>query len=91
MIIAPSSITKISNDMVTINGKNFYNVPYMCGGCPFYLGFGRATADKDSLSGRCILFDKKKGYYSNIPKRCKTLFDKALTYPDGKELVVVLK
>jgi hypothetical protein len=77
--------------MVVISGKTFYDFPYMCGGCPFYLGNGKMEGGKESTSGFCTLFDKRKGYYSNIPKRCKDLFDKAQTYPDKTELVITHK
>jgi len=63
----------------------------MCGACPFFLSFGKGTGMKDSSAGRCTQFDKKKSYYANIPKRCQDLFDKAQTYPDGTELVIVAK
>lgn len=77
--------------MVTINDKTFYDFPLMCGGCPFYLGNGKMEGGKESISGFCTLFDKRKGYYSNIPKRCKDLFDKAKTYPNGSQLVITQK
>lgn len=77
--------------MIVINDKTFYDFPIMCGGCPFYLGNGKLEGGKESISGFCALFDKKKGYYSNIPSRCKKLFDKARTYPNGAKLVIVQK
>lgn len=52
---------------------------------------GNLEGGKESISGFCTLFDKKKGYYSNIPSRCKKLFDKARTYPNGAKLVIVQK
>lgn len=77
--------------MVTINGRTFYEFPFMCGECPFYLGNGRMDGGKESISGFCILFDKRKGQYSDPPKRCKDIFDKARTFPDGTQLVITQK
>lgn len=77
--------------MVVINDKTFYDFPVMCGGCPFYLDNGLLNGGKENISGFCTLFDKKKGYYSNIPDRCKKLFDKAKTYQNGAKLVIVQK
>lgn len=77
--------------MFKINGETFWSVPCMCGGCPFFLSFGKMDANRDSSSGLCTQFDKRKSYYANIPKRCQDLFDKAQTFPDGTELVIVAK
>lgn len=55
------------------------------------MSFGKMDANRDSSSGLCTQFDKRKSYYANIPKRCQDLFDKAQTYPDGTELVIVAK
>lgn len=63
----------------------------MYGGCPFFLSFGKLDMGRDSSSGVCTQFDKKKSYYANIPKRCQDLFDKASQYPDGTDLVIVQK
>ncbi len=77
--------------MVVINDKTFYEFPVMCGVCPFYLGNGKLEGGRESQSGFCTLFDKKKGVYSYIPSRCKELFGKAKMFPDGTKLVIVKK
>jgi len=46
---------------------------------------------KDRAAGICTLFDKRKSKYNNLPKRCQGMFDKAKTFPDGEELVLVIK
>lgn len=77
--------------MISINGKTFHSIPYMCGECPFFLGNGKLQGMKESTKGICIQFDKRKNLYDSLPKRCAQLFEKAFTYPDGTNLVIVLK
>ncbi len=77
--------------MVTINGKKFYESPCMCGVCSFYLDNGKLEGGRRSQSGFCVLFDKQKNYYGNVPRRCSELFEKAQTFPDGTDLVIVRK
>jgi hypothetical protein len=77
--------------MVLINGKKFWEKPCMCGSCPFFLSAGKGAGMKDNINGFCTQFDKRKSQYSNLPKRCNDLFDKAFTYPDGTELVITIK
>lgn len=68
---------------MTINGRTFYEMPCMCGVCPFFLIGGFETM------GCCTLFEKHKSRYSHVPKRCSTLFDKAFKL--GGDLVIVIK
>ena len=72
--------------MVTINGKKFYEFPTCCYSCPFFLPWGDYTE-----KGTCTLLSITKNKYSNLSKRCSGIFDKARTYPDGAELVLVAK
>ena len=71
--------------MFYINGKKFNSVPECCYVCPFFLVWG---AEK---KGTCTLFHKTKNKYDNLTKRCQRMFDKAKTFPDGTELVLVAK
>lgn len=70
---------------ITINDIRFVENPTFCGVCPALI-MGR-----NDKKGFCFLFDKNKGYYDDKPKRCRDLFDKAFTYPDGSRLVIVAK
>ena len=72
--------------MVTINGEKFNSFPECCYVCPFFLDWGQQFQ-----SGTCTLFRKRKNKYNSPPKRCQQLFDKAKTFPDGGELVIVVK
>jgi len=69
--------------MITINGVAFYEMPCMCGACPFFL------AGKDDNRGWCTAFEKHKGRYANLPKRCKDIFEKG--FETGGDLVIVMK
>lgn len=71
--------------MVYINGKPFSSFPEYCYVCPFFLDWG--TGEK----GTRTLFSKTKNKYDNLTKRCQRMFDKAKTFPDGAELVLVAK
>ena len=77
--------------MVTINDKKFHEVPCMCGACPFFLGNGKKEGGRQSQTDFCVLFSKRKNFYGTLPKRCATLFGKAMAFPDGETLVVVAK
>ena len=68
---------------MTINGKTFYEMPTMCGTCPFFL------AGREDTMGFCTAFSKHKSRWANVPKRCKELFDKAFKL--GGDLVIVIK
>lgn len=68
---------------MTINGKNFYEMPTMCGNCPFWL------AGREDKVGFCTPFYKHKSRWANIPKRCDRLFSKA--FEIGGDLVIVSK
>ena len=71
--------------MFYINGKKFNSAPECCYVCPFFLDWG--TGEK----GTCTLFSKMKNKYDNLTKRCQGMFNKAKTFPDGTELVLVAK
>lgn len=77
--------------MQKINGKHFWEIPSCCGACPFYFYFGKARDMRESSSGFCSQFEKRKGYYDHIPKRCTDIFEKAFTFPEGSELVIVFR
>lgn len=69
---------------MTINGHKFYDMPTMCGNCPFHL------AGREDTMGWCTAFDKHKSKWANVPKRCNELFEKA--YQIGSDdLVIVTK
>ena len=68
---------------MTINGQTFYEMPTMCGTCPFFL------AGREDTMGFCTCFNKHKSRWANVPKRCKELFDKAFKL--GGDLVIVIK
>ena len=72
--------------MVYINGKKFNSFPECCYVCPFFLDYGQ-----HQQKGMCTLFHKQKNKYNNTRKRCLQLFDKAKTFPDGSDLVIVIK
>ena len=58
-------------------------MPTMCGTCPFFL------AGSFDNTGFCTLFDKHKGRYAHVPKRCSDLFEKC--FQIGGDLVIVIK
>ena len=69
---------------MTINGHKFYEMPTMCGTCPFFL------AGREDKMGWCTAFAKHKSRYANVPKRCEDLFEKA--FQIGRDdLVIVMK
>ena len=68
---------------MTINGKTFYEMPTMCGVCPFFL------AGREDTMGWCTAFSKHKSRWANIPKRCSDLFEKG--FKIGGDLVIVMK
>lgn len=77
--------------MLKINGKHFWEKPCYCGACPFYFGDGKTSDMRESSSGFCTQFERRKRYYDHIPKRCADIFKKAFTFPDGSELVIVFR
>lgn len=70
--------------MVTINGETFHSFPTYCNLCPFLLSWGTRSS-----RGTCTLFGIQKNKYSDLSRRCRELFEKAGSYPDGAELVIV--
>jgi len=68
---------------MTINGHTFYEMPTICGSCPFFL------AGREDTMGWCTAFSKHKSRWANVPKRCKDLFEKA--FKIGGDLVIVIK
>lgn len=78
--------------MVYINGNAVYDVPRFCGECTSYLSFGTQLGIGNAIDlGLCKLFDKQKRYWDNPPKRCKEIFEKAFTFPEGENLVITEK
>lgn len=77
--------------MVWINGTEFQRKPLCCYECPFFLHFGMMDGRRESQRGSCTLFGMNKNAYANLAKRCRTLFDKAFTYPDGEQLAIIMK
>lgn len=76
--------------MVKINGKEFHDEPGSCGDCPF-MNAPRSRLGQCDKNGHCLLFDEMHSRWRNIPWRCHKLFKKALTFPDGFELVLIQK
>ena len=72
--------------MVYINGTQFEIFPECCYACPFFLDWGQ-----HQQRGTCTLFEKRKNKYDDLSNRCREIFDKAKTFPDGSELVIVQK
>ena len=68
---------------ITINDIKFNEIPWSCGSCPAFL------AGSEDSGGFCIFFDKQKWRYSNIPSRCKKLFNKGFQL--GGDLVIVIR
>ena len=68
--------------MATINGIEFNEMPQSCGQCR-----ALARGEKDQ-GGLCMFFGKQKSVYANVPKRCRTLIDKALRL-GGDNVIVV--
>jgi len=66
--------------MITINGFLFREIPAYCGVCPGFL------AGNNDKVGFCVLFEKRKPRYNNIPKRCNALFTKGFAI--GGDLVI---
>ena len=60
-------------------------MPIMCGVCPFFL------AGREDSKGFCTAFDKHKGRYAHIPKRCSDLFEKAFQIGDDDYVIVIKK
>lgn len=70
--------------MVYINGKVFDDFPECCYACHFFSDCGQ-----DQQRGWCTLFEKRKNKYDALSNRCRKIFDKAKTFADGSELVIV--
>jgi hypothetical protein len=68
---------------IKINGLQFEEMPWSCGSCP---ALNSGGFDK---AGFCMFFKKQKRKYENVPKRCKTLFEKG--FKMGGELVIIIK
>lgn len=79
--------------MITINDKDFYEEPASCGTCPFLFVPGR-DAPSFFPTGKigkchCVQFDEWHHTWAGVPLRCKKLFKKAFSMPDGSVLVIV--
>lgn len=72
--------------MVYINGIVFEDFPECCYACPFFSDWGQ-----HQQRGWCTLFEKRKNKYDSLYNRCREIFDKAKTFQDGSELVIVQK
>lgn len=70
--------------MVYINGRVFEYFPEFCYACPFFSDWGQ-----NKQRGTCTVFEKRKNKYEALSNRCRKIFDKAKTFPDGSELVIV--
>lgn len=71
----------------TINGRGpFYEIPPYCGACACSINANSKEAGGISF---CSLFSKRKNYYDSPPKRCLSMFEKAMEI--GGELVLVKK
>lgn len=76
--------------MVTINGETLYNNPGSCGTCPFFYNGATHLQPVGSQKGYCRMFDEMHKSYINPPARCKKLFNKAFSMPEGSTLVITV-
>ena len=76
--------------MIWINGTPVYEEPSSCGTCPFFSN-GSTQLSSGSEKGHCRLFNEMHRTWINPPRRCHKLFKKALTFPEGEELVLINK
>jgi len=72
--------------MIYINNTPFYDEPGSCGTCAFFLSGGSQMCPSDK--GICTLFSEEHHTYIYPPRRCKKIFKKAFSFPDGARLVI---
>ena len=81
--------------MITINGHNFYEVPTLCGTCPFLITGNTGVPQVEYCFNRgiCLQWNESHHSWANIPRRCKKLFEKTFKLYDnsGQELVITSK
>lgn len=66
----------------------FSEMPGYCGGCSAGV-FG--NPHYGTAVGYCALFEKRKNYYDNPPKRCRQIIEKGLALSEGEtDKVLVL-
>jgi hypothetical protein len=75
--------------MITINEKEFFDIPTSCALCPFFMS-GQSTMVPVN-TGHCMLFDETHHTWAYPPQRCLRLFKKAFKQPEGTKLVIVEK
>jgi hypothetical protein len=74
--------------MVKLQGYTIYDVPGSCGSCPAFHN-GATSQYPGSELGHCHMWDEWHKSWCTTPRRCARLFKKALTYPEGTELLIV--
>lgn len=74
--------------MIEINGFKFYDEPGSCGSCPVFSN-GATHMSPGAKIGHCLIFDEWHHSWCNVPPRCRKLFKKAMTYPEGTKLAIV--
>lgn len=75
--------------MIEINGVRFYDEPGSCGSYPC-LKTGATHFSPGGKRGLCIMWNEMHLRTRNIPARCHKLSKKALTYPEGSKLTIVV-
>lgn len=78
--------------MRTLNGQAFYDEPTSCGTCPFF--YNGATDAPSAVQcrserGHCRLWNEMHKTWRSVPPRCKKLFKRLMSYPDGGTYVIV--
>lgn len=80
--------------MITINNVAFHEEPGSCGTCPFLFIPGKdapsflPSGGDSSGKHHCTLFDEWHHSWAGCPRRCRKLFRKAFSFPDGYKLVI---
>lgn len=74
---------------VFINDTKFTEEPGSCEACPFFFNGRSELTPRASAKGWCKLFDEMHNSWRETPRRCRKLFKKAATYPDGTHLAIV--
>ena len=74
--------------MVTLNGRQLYDVPGSCGSCPFFNSGSSSLCPQQR--GFCDLWGEMHNCWINPPRKCLKLFNKAVKMPEGSNLVIVL-
>ena len=75
---------------VILCGHRLDEEPGCCGACPFFTD-GRTRYYSGGSKGLCSLFNNESHHWwCTTPRRCHKIFKKALSFPDGMELAIVV-